>query len=76
LLRAVPRLRSKARRLWQISGTVPSPVSFPPGCRFHPRCPDAQPICRALVPPLVAVGDAHETACWKHAGFQPVGNAA
>lgn len=35
-----------------IPGAVPSPLSPPPGCRFHPRCPEATEICRAARPPL------------------------
>ena len=39
-----------------LEGDVPSPISPPPGCHFHPRCPAATDVCRALVPPLVDVG--------------------
>jgi peptide/nickel transport system ATP-binding protein len=33
----------------------PDPANIPPGCRFHPRCPDVQPICRERAPPRGAV---------------------
>jgi len=33
----------------------PDPANIPPGCRFHPRCPLVQPICRAQAPPRGAV---------------------
>jgi len=41
LLRSIPRIEeeSSKKRLPAIEGTVPSPADFPPGCRFHPRCP-------------------------------------
>jgi oligopeptide/dipeptide ABC transporter ATP-binding protein len=39
LFRSVPRLGQKAQRLATIPGTVPNPLHFPPGCKFHPRCP-------------------------------------
>ncbi len=35
-----------------IAGEVPSALRVPPGCRFHPRCPSAMPICSDLEPPL------------------------
>ncbi len=38
LFRSLPRLGEKKHRLVTILGTVPSPLHFPEGCRFHPRC--------------------------------------
>jgi oligopeptide transport system ATP-binding protein len=35
-----------------IIGEVPSVRNPPTGCRFHPRCPDAKPICSERVPSL------------------------
>jgi peptide/nickel transport system ATP-binding protein len=34
----------------EVRGEVPSPISPPPGCTFHPRCPLAEDICRREVP--------------------------
>jgi len=39
-----------------VRGEAPSPVSPPPGCPFHPRCPFAIPACGTVVPPLEPVG--------------------
>ncbi len=47
-----------------IKGEIPSPISPPPGCRFHTRCPIAQfPLCKQKEPPLVDHGDGHLAAC-------------
>jgi len=49
-----------------LTGDVPSPINPPSGCRFHPRCPKAQDLCAAAVPPLeTKAGDpaTHLTAC-------------
>ena len=59
LLRAVPRLDGGKRRPGTAPrGDVPNPLAPPPGCPFHPRCPKAKEICRAVLPPLLPRGDA------------------
>ncbi len=67
LLRSVPRVRDKRRRLQAIQGTTPPPSAFPAGCRFHPRCPDAAARCtiEAPVPDLVDVDAGHWVRCWR-----------
>jgi peptide/nickel transport system ATP-binding protein len=40
----------------RMDGGLPNPLDVPAGCRFHPRCPDAQPRCREEVPQLGADG--------------------
>jgi peptide/nickel transport system ATP-binding protein len=44
----------------------PDPLNPPPGCPFHPRCPDAVGVCRVSMPPLVPTG-AGIAACHVHA---------
>jgi oligopeptide/dipeptide ABC transporter ATP-binding protein len=44
-------------------GDVSSPVRMPPGCRYHPRCPYAEPVCREVEPPLVELHPGHLAAC-------------
>jgi peptide/nickel transport system ATP-binding protein len=44
-------------------GEPPSPANPPSGCRFHTRCPIAQPICSTETPKLTPRGDARAAAC-------------
>jgi len=46
-----------------ITGEPPSPVDPPTGCRFHPRCPYADDLCRTTEPVMAAIGDDHFVAC-------------
>ncbi len=42
LFRSLPRLGEQKHRLETIPGTVPNPLHFPSGCKFHPRCPQTR----------------------------------
>ncbi|MBW2029238.1 MAG: ATP-binding cassette domain-containing protein [Deltaproteobacteria bacterium] len=44
-------------------GEVPSALNPPPGCRFHPRCSSAKPICSRVEPELKMIAPGHEVAC-------------
>ena len=46
-----------------LQGDVPSPISPPPGCSFHTRCPEAIKRCAAALPQLIPTGDQHWAAC-------------
>ena len=46
-----------------LSGEIPSPSNPPPGCRFHTRCPRAQPVCRIDEPLLTPAEDGRRYAC-------------
>ena len=63
LLHSIPRLDQEAETLDVISGSVPSIVMLPGGCRFHPRCPYATEKCRSQAPAMQQVGDDHYAAC-------------
>jgi len=74
LLRAVPASRPDARReRAMLTGDLPSPTAPPPGCRFHPRCPHAKPLCKEARPPTETLPAGRQVAChfWReiqHAG--------
>ena len=48
-----------------LPGYVPSPLSPPSGCRFHPRCPVAMEHCALEEPPFIEVSPDHWVACWR-----------
>ena len=66
LLASIPRLGKKQDRLHVITGSVPNPLSLPPGCAFRPRCPVKAPLSDTDVPALKAVGPEHLVACWQY----------
>ena len=68
LISVVPKRDPREQTPPQIlSGETPNPVHVPPGCRFHPRCPVAQPACSTTDPSLQRPADAtspsHRAAC-------------
>ncbi|MBE2997092.1 ABC transporter ATP-binding protein [Nocardiopsis sp. HNM0947] len=68
LLASAPRLSAAPHsRLPTIEGRPPDPADPPPGCRFAPRCPRAEAVCRGGAPPLLDLapvgGHPHEVAC-------------
>ncbi|HEY7934181.1 MAG TPA: oligopeptide/dipeptide ABC transporter ATP-binding protein [Solirubrobacteraceae bacterium] len=66
LLGAIPipdPRENRARERMVVSGEPPNPISPPPGCRFHTRCPHASDICRAIEPPLAEYPGGHLAAC-------------
>jgi oligopeptide/dipeptide ABC transporter ATP-binding protein len=71
LLRSLPRLNERRPRLEVIPGTVPNPVDFPTGCKFHPRCPIGckDKRCQSEEPPLRRVESGRRVACWYAEGY-------
>ncbi len=63
LLAEAPRIDVRRKTFAAIKGEIPSPLAPPPGCHFHPRCPQAMPVCREGRPPLLSVGPEHLSAC-------------
>jgi oligopeptide transport system ATP-binding protein len=52
-----------ARRVGAVRGEIPDAAHPPSGCRFHPRCPLAEPVCRSEVPALLPEGAGYRLAC-------------
>lgn len=50
LMDAAPRANAFGRTAAQVHGEIPDPISPPPGCPFHPRCPIVRDICTQEVP--------------------------
>ena len=61
LMDAIPDLEMIGRRRIPVGGEVPSPISPPPGCHFHPRCPLANDRCRREDPVLKPARGTPET---------------
>ena len=59
----VPDPKAKLERIIP-KGEIPSPINPPKGCRFHPRCPYAQPICSEREPQLEEIRPNHQAACF------------
>ncbi len=70
LLRSMPSIKARVRsRLPVIEGSIPHPYNRPPGCPFHPRCPDFMPgRCDQIEPPPIEVGNGHDAACLLYGG--------
>ena len=64
LLSAVPTVDADAAfDPIALTGEIPNPANVPPGCRFHTRCPYAQPACRSDRPDWREVAPGHFVAC-------------
>jgi peptide/nickel transport system ATP-binding protein len=57
LLDTLPDLRLQKRGRQPMEGEVPNPINSPPGCAFHPRCPNVHDRCRKEAPALLKSGD-------------------
>ncbi len=59
----IPDPKIEATRKAALRGEVPSPISPPKGCRFHPRCPYASAACKIKEPDLLEVKPGHFLSC-------------
>ena len=66
LLHSIPRIKEEGEvrtDLPIIPGQVPDPNTVFDGCRFHPRCPFADDLCRSTPPPMEEVSEGHFASC-------------
>jgi oligopeptide/dipeptide ABC transporter ATP-binding protein len=68
LLSSIPRMDEPDKKLESIPGSVPNLIYPPSGCRFHPRCPHAMPVCKENRPPMTVEGGGHTVACYLYNG--------
>jgi len=62
LFGSIPDIYGEEARLNPIEGMLPDPTDLPPGCKFHPRCPQAMALCKRQLPPAYAMGS-HQIKC-------------
>jgi oligopeptide/dipeptide ABC transporter ATP-binding protein len=65
LLKALPTIGSRNKRLFQIKGEPPNLLDLPEGCSFWPRCHQAERSCQDGYPPVVDRGGGRQVACFR-----------
>lgn len=63
LFKAIPNINEEIGRLHTIKGMIADPIDLPPGCKFHPRCPNVTTECSRINPPSVEVAPGHFVKC-------------
>jgi len=66
LLKSIPKLYTQDKRLDSIPGMLPDLKEPPQGCRYHPRCPNAQELCSRVEPSPIEVDPNHFVYCLIH----------
>ena len=66
LMGSIPSMAEDRERLLQIDGAMPRLTAIPPGCAYHPRCPQVMARCRVDRPELMPAGPTR-SACWLRA---------
>jgi peptide/nickel transport system ATP-binding protein len=75
LLNAIPRIETLHARLQPVGGDIPGPMSRPPGCAFHTRCPQAiAGRCNVDQPPAYHINKTHTVSCFLYEDW-PGGDA-
>lgn len=65
LLKSIPNIKlDENEDLYKMGGEPPNLTHPPSGCRFHPRCPYAMPICQKYEPKLAEISPGRLVKCW------------
>lgn len=64
LMTSIPKINNDVERLETIPGIVPSPLNFPGGCKYYPRCPLADEKCKREEPEIKKIASGHHVRCW------------
>lgn len=73
LISAIPHADGTGFMPQDLPGDVPNPMSPPSGCRFHPRCPFAMPVCTEVEPEFRKLSDGRSVACFLQSeGSDPI----
>jgi oligopeptide/dipeptide ABC transporter ATP-binding protein len=62
-LASIPNIKLEQPKLQTMPGSPPDLVNPPPGCVFHPRCPQAMDVCKTKKPET-KTEDGHLVSCW------------
>jgi oligopeptide/dipeptide ABC transporter ATP-binding protein len=63
LVRSMPSLERPREQLAGIDGSPPDLANIPPGCPFHPRCPEVIDVCTTTLPELRTLEPERRAAC-------------
>ena len=74
LISSIPAIGGDRARMAGIPGNAPSPLDWPSGCRFHPRCPEVMDVCRTKAPEMLEVAPGRIVAC--HLYSKPLSGTA
>jgi peptide/nickel transport system ATP-binding protein len=76
LISAAPDPNRAQAAPFQARGDIPSLITPPSGCRFHPRCPHAMPVCRERFPGRTTFDNGHWAHCFLYGEGETASDAA
>jgi oligopeptide/dipeptide ABC transporter ATP-binding protein len=76
LIKCLQKTGTAGKRIMTIHGTIPDPLCYPIGCKFHPRCPIGlnDMLCRTQEPRLRETVSGRWVACWYAQGYEKPGS--